>query len=251
LPRAFLAPALAAALALALPAAALPAERPTPPRADPARRGPPAPPLARLLARTFRAYGGVDALLAVQGVRLEGTVADGAAAPGSRPRFERLLAPPDRYRCALSLAGVDRETLVLDGGRAFRDGAEVTGLARADSIRLEATRTLLPAALARQRAALVDRGEARRGDRRVRLVELPLRADASLTAEIDVASGRILRAVSRVAGWQAAVSFRRLREVGGVLFPFAEDVEGAEGKKTFEVERIELVPASTLHFDQQ
>ena len=249
--RAFLAPALATALSLSLPAASGAADRSAPPRSDPARRGPPAPPLARVLARTFHAYGGVDALLAVQGVRLEGTVADGVAAPGSRPRFERLLAPPDRYRSAVTLAGVERETLLLDGGRAFRDGAEVTGLARADSIRLEAARALLPAALARQRAALVDRGEARRGDRRVRLVELPLHADASLTVEIDVGSGRILRAVSRVAAWQAAVSFRRLRAVSGILFPFAEDVEGAEGKRTFVVERIELLPASDLRFDQQ
>ncbi len=172
-----------AAICVVLPGAARPVERLRASRRNPAQRAPPPAPLAQVLARTFHLYGGVDAILAVGGVRLFGAVVDGAAAPGSQPRFERLLAPPDRYRCAVTLGGLESETLVLDGARAFRDGAEVTGLARADTIRLEAARSFLPAALARQRASLVDRGEVRRGDRRIRLVELPLHEDASVTAE--------------------------------------------------------------------
>jgi hypothetical protein len=249
--RPFLGSALAiAALCLVLPGAARPAELRAS-RRNPAPRAPPPAPLAQVLARTFHLYGGVEAILAVGGVRLFGAVVDGAAAPGSQPRFERLLAPPDRYRCAVTLGGLERETLVLDGPRAFRDGAEVTGLARADTIRLEAARSFLPAALARQRASLVDRGEVRRGDRRIRLVELPLHEEASVTAEIDDASGQILRAVTRVAGRRSVVSFRRLQPVEGILFPFAEDVVSENGRRTMRVERVELMPAADLHFDHQ
>lgn len=264
------APALAAAFLVALPVAAPASARPpgspavdrasaastrsrpggpATARAAAVRRAPSPPPLSRVLARTFRFYGGVDAILAVGGLRVRGTIADATTAPRSRPQLERLLLPPDRYRSAVSLGGVERETLVLDGGRAFRDGAEVTGLTRADQIRLEAARTFLPAALARGRDALVDRGETRRAGRRLRLVELPLHEQATLTAEIDSASGRILRAVIRVAGRETAVSFRRFRPVDGVLFPFAEDLEAREGKRTVMVETVEVVPADSLRID--
>ncbi len=234
---------------LAAPGTAAPAARAkssAATRADPARRAPSPTPLSRVLARTFRFYGGVDAILAVEGVRLEGSIADGSTDPRARPRLERVLQPPDRYRSAVTLGGIERETLVLDGGRAFRDGNEVTGLVRADQIRLEAARFFLPAALAREREALVDRGELRRGGRRVRLVELPLHERATLTAEIDSASGRILRAVTRVAGRETAVSFRRFRPVDGILFPFAEDLELREGKRTVLVDKVELVRADAI-----
>ncbi len=235
---------------LAAPAgAAVPSARAKPAsatRTDPARRAPSPPPLSQVLARTFRFYGGVDAILAVEGLKLEGSIADGTTDPRERPRVERLLQPPDRYRSAVSLGGIERETLVLDGGRAFRDGNEVTGLVRADQIRLEAARFFLPAALAREREALVDRGEARRAGRRVRLVELPLHARATLTAEIDSVSGRILRAVTRVAGRETSVSFRRFRPVEGILFPFAEDLELREGKRTVLVDKVELVRADAI-----
>jgi hypothetical protein len=229
---------------LAAPAAASPRVRPKTARPVPA----PAP-LSQVLARTFRFYGGVDAILAVEGLRLRGTIADGTTEPRSRPRVERVLRLPDGYRSAVSLGGLERETLVLDGSRAFRDGAEVTGLVRADQIRLEATRMFLPAALARDREALVDRGELRRDGRRVRLVELPLHERASLTAEIDSASGRILRAVTRVAGRETAVSYRRFRPVEGILFPFAEDQEARGGRRTVLVEQVELVRASAITID--
>lgn len=199
-----------------------------------------------VLARTFRFYGGVDAILAVEGLRLQGSIADGATEPKARPRLERLLAVPDRYRSAVSLGGLERESLILDGSRAFRDGAEVTGLVRADQIRLEAARAFLPAALARGRETLVDRGEARRAGRPVRLVELALHERATLTAEIDPASGKILRAVTRVAGRESTVSFRRLRSVEGVLFPFAEDLDARDGKRTVIVENVELVRSGAI-----
>lgn len=219
------------------------------PHQPPTRAGEPLP---ELLARTFRTYGGLDAILAVEGVRLHGTITDETTAPESQPRVERVLQPPDRYRSAVSLAGVERETLVLDGKRAFRDGAEVTGLARADQIRLEAARVFLPAALARGRDALVDRGEQRRGADRVRLVELAIHKQASLTAEIDPSSGRIVRAVTRVAGRQSAVSYRSFRPVEGVLFPFAEDLESKDGKRTQTVllDDIDLVTASSITIRQ-
>ena len=80
----------------------------------------------------------------------------------------------------------------------------------------------------------------------MRLVELPLHERASLTAEIDSASGRILRAVTRVAGRQTTVSFRRFRLVEGVLFPFAEDLEARDGKRTVIVEQVELVRSGAI-----
>ncbi len=237
--------ALALSLALALPALAA-APRASRHAARPAAERSPELSLSQLLARTFRAYGGVEAILAVEGVHLRGTIQEGSAGPANPARLERVLGPPDRYRAAVSLGGMERETLVLQGGRAFRDGAEVTGLARADQIRLEAARAFLPAALARGRESLVDRGGARRGGRRLRLIELPLHDQASLTAEIDESTGRIVRAVSRVAGKEIAVSFRRFRAVDGILFPFAEDVEASDGKRTLVVDTVELVPARQI-----
>jgi hypothetical protein len=231
--------ALAAALAL-VPAA---------PAAAPARHArsarPPAP-LGKVLARTFRAYGGVDAILAVTAVRSVGAVSQGEAGGW---RVERTVALPDRYRSALSLGGVEHETVILAGPRAFRNGAEVTGLVRADQIRLEALRSFVPAALARNRTALVDHGEIVEGAARVRRVELPLREDAALTADIDARSGRVVRTVVSVGGRDTLVSYRRFRMVSGVLFPFAEDVEGADGKRTLALERIELLPASAVKIE--
>lgn len=209
-----------------------------------------APPLAPLLARTFKLYGGVDAILAVGALRLKGSVVDGVTSPGASPHFERLWAIPDHYRSALTLGGVENETLILHGHRAFRDGAEVTGLPRADQIRLEAARTFLPAELARRRATLVDRGEARRRGHLVRIVEMPFNDHASLTAEIDAESGAILRSVARVGGREASVSFRVLRPVQGVLFPFAEDFEAQGGKRTWLVEQVDLLPADSLKISQ-
>jgi hypothetical protein len=249
--------ALAAAFALAIPSS--PGAAPHSPAADGPHRAPPGqaaeaphgtPPLGPVLARTFRLYGGVEAILAVGALRLTGKVVDGVAAPGAVPHFERLLALPDRYRSSVTLGGLERETLILYGNRAFRDGAEVTGLARADLIRLEAARTFLPAELARRRASLVDRGEARRQGHLVRIVELPLSEHASLTAEIDPASGTILRSVARANGREAVVSFRSLRPVGGVLFPFAEELEALGRKQTLVIEQVDLLPADSVRISQ-
>jgi hypothetical protein len=236
--------ALVASMAVALPGSAVPA-----PRNAPATPPPPRTSLSRVLARTFRFYGGVGPLLSVGGLRVRGTVLDGVAAPGSRPQVERLLQPPDRFRAAITLGGVERESLVLDGGRAFRDGLEVTGLSRADQIRLEAARTFLPAALARERTSLVDRGEARRAGRLVRLVELPLHEKATLTAEVDPWSGRILRTVTRVAGRESVVAYDRFRPVAGLLFPFAEDHRSSEGRRRVMVQQVEIVPADAIRID--
>jgi hypothetical protein len=189
----------------------------------------------------------VDALLRIGGIRLRGVVDDGTAAPGARPQLERLLGPPDRFQATVSLGGLERESLTLAGGRAFRDGAEVTGLLRADQIRLEAARAFLPGTLARARARLVDRGEAVRAGRRVRRVELPLHHDAVLTAELDAASGRILRATTRVGRRESAVTYRRLQPIAGVLFPFEEEHESSEGRRRVLVTTVELVPARALH----
>lgn len=241
-------PALAALFMLVLPETTPGAPRARASAHRPARSRRAAESLPEVLARTFRAYGGLDAILAVGGVHVRATLADGKTAPDAQPRLERLLRPPDGYRSAESLAGLERETVILDGKRAFRDGAEVTGLARADQIRLEAARTFLPAALARGRELLVDRGEQDRRGTRVRLVELALHEQATLTAEIDAASGRILRAVTRVAGRETTVSFRSFRKVGSLLFPFAEDLESANGKRavTVVVDGIDLVDADSI-----
>jgi hypothetical protein len=209
----------------------------------PARARPAPLPLGQVLARTFRAYGGVDAILAVGAVRATGAVTEGEAQGW---RVERTVALPDHYRSALSFGGVEHEAVVLAGPRAFRNGAEVTGLVRADQIRLEALRAFLPAALALRRASLVDRGEVGKGAARVRRVELPLREDAVLTADIEPRSGRVLRTVVAVGGRENLVSYRRFRLVSGLLFPFAEDVEGADGRRTLLLERIELLPAAAV-----
>jgi hypothetical protein len=238
--------AIIAALSLALPAAPAPARR----AGHPARAARAAPDsFSRLLARTFRLYGGVDALLGVGGVRLRGVVDDGTTAPGSRPQLERLLQPPDRFQATVSLGGLERESLTLAGGRAFRDGAEVTGLLRADQIRLEAARAFLPGTLARARAALVDRGEAVRGGRRVRRVELRLHRDAVLTAELEAASGRILRSSTRVGRRETAVRYGRLQPIAGVLFPFEEEHESREGRRRVLVTAVEIVPAGAIRIE--
>jgi hypothetical protein len=217
-----------------------------------AGRGKPAPaasPLSRLLARTFKAYGGLDALLAVEGIRSVGTLQEG----GRRGRIERSLAPAREprvaagsFRAVTTFGVTDKETVVLDGHRAWRDGAEVTGLARSVQLRLEAARLFVPALLARERGALVDRGELRRSGRRLRVVELPFAGDAALLAEIDVASGRILRTTARVVRHETVVTYDGFRRVGGILFPFSEAISAPEGERTVALDRVELVPVGAL-----
>lgn len=244
--------ALSPAIALALAPAAVapvraPVRAPAPaPATAPAAARPRAParasPLSRLLARTFKAYGGLEGLLAVEGIRSAGTVRDGERLG----RVERALAPTGRLRAVTTFGGVEHETVVLDGDRAWRDGAEVTGLARSVLLRLEAARLFLPALLARERAALVDRGELRRAGRQLRLVELPFEKEAALLAEIDAGSGRIVRTTARVGRYEIVVTYDRFRRVSGLLFPFHEAIAAPEGLRTVALDRVELVPAGVL-----
>lgn len=222
--------ALAAALALALAPASAAAAGPA---------GKKGSQLSQLVARTLAAYGGLDAVTAVEAIRWEGRVREGRL----EGRFRRVLAPPARLRAEVRLLGGAAELLVLDGTRAWRDDAEVTGLAATRRAWLEAARLFVPAMLVRERAALVDRGAVRRGGKALHAVALPFEGGAELVAEIDPASGRVLFTRARVGDGEVVVEHGDFRRVGGVLFPFTEKVVRGGAPRVLTAERIELVRA--------
>jgi hypothetical protein len=224
------------ALALALAAGPAPAAAAKPARAAKPAKGSP---LSQLVARTVAAYGGIDAVTAVTGVRWEGRVQEGRF----EGRFRRVLAPPARLRTEVRLVGAEPELLVLDGRRAWRDDTEVTGLAATQRAWLEAASLFVPALLVNERGTLVDRGTVKRHGKALRVIELPFEGGAALLAEIDPASGLVVSTRARVGTSEVVVEHGGFRRVDRVTFPFTATVRGAGEPRTFTTERIELVRA--------
>ncbi len=220
--------------------------------------------VGELLRKSVDAYGGEKAL-ANLAFRESGTLTTtmGGAEAGTITRMYRR---PDKLRVEVSLPGQAPETRILDGKKGWQQGKKASGMVLGAMV-LQAARFALPLNLFERRGELKDLGTATRDGRSLRVLELPLGADLSLTAEIDPATGRILRSTARTVGVMGgksmsvggtagrmvvefATTYDDFRKVDGILFAFREG-NFAMGQRTGDtvLEKVEILgqlPAGAL-----
>jgi hypothetical protein len=198
-----------------------------------------------LIDKVLAAHGGKAALAKVKGYRMEGTIASRMQGTGPLVRaFER----PDRLRVVLDYPG-SPEIRVLDGAMGWRsDGkgklAPVGGFLLGSMV-AQAGRANLPWVLDERRASArllpaTDGGK-------LQGIAVPLGTGLTLTAYVELATGRIVRSTSDLdmPGMKTGfvTDYSDFRAVDGVLFPFHEG-NFASGQTTGEtvVTKITLNP---------
>jgi hypothetical protein len=201
-----------------------------------------------LIDRVLAAYGGKAALAKVQAYRMEGTIA--SRLQGTGP-FVRVFARPDRLRVALDYPGRP-ETRLLDRSQGWRsDGtgmvAPVEGFLLGSMV-AQAGRANLPWILDERRAGA--RLLAGSDGGQLQGIALSLGSGLTLTAYVELASGRIVRSTSELdmPGMKTAfvTDYSDFRPVAGVLFPFHEG-NFASGQTTGEttVTKVTVNPPLT------
>jgi hypothetical protein len=203
------------------------------------------PQVSALVDAVVQAYGGRAALAKVKGYRMEGTIA--SRMQGTGP-FVRAFTRPDRLRVVLDYPG-SPEIRVLDGPKGWRsDGqgrvAPVVGFL-VGSMVAQAGRANLPWLLDERRSSArllpADEGGKLQG------IAVPLGTGLTLTAYVELATGRIVRSTNELdmPGMKTGfvTDYSDFRTVGGVLFPFHEG-NFASGQTTGEtvVTKITLNP---------
>jgi hypothetical protein len=221
---------VAAVLALAAAGGLLPtapAAAPRPPRSPERVRA--------LVRRCVDAYGGKAALARSAVVLEEGSVTS-LLHPGESGRIARAYVRPGKLRVETQYPGGQGEIRVLDGGRGWRDG-EVADGPRLAAMMLQAARMDLPALLSAWVDQVEDRGDGQVEHRRVRVLALKPAPGLVVVAEIDVATGRVLRSRGSSVDPGMPLAFETtygdFRKVDGVLVPFLER-NWANGRTTGE-----------------
>lgn len=217
-----------------------------------------------LLKKSVDAYGGEKALASLV-FRESGTLTVPMRG-GKEGTIARIYGRPDKLRVEVSLPGEATEVRILDGKKGWRQGQEAAGMSF-DAMVLQAARFALPLNLLERRAEVRDLGTATRDGRTVRALELPLGGGLGLTAEIDPATGRIVRSTAKSAGAMGgksmsvggtpggttvefATTYDDFRKVDGILFAFREG-NYAMGRHTGDtvLEKVEVLkglPAGVL-----
>lgn len=208
----------------------------SPPRAAiPAARSAAGEPVAAVVRRCVAAYGGQAALARAAAVVEEGRVTS-LLHPGVTGRIARAYARPGKLRVETVFPDAPGEIRVLDGGRGWRDGREVGGPPLA-AMMLQAARLDLPALLSAWVDRVEDRGQAEVDGRRVRVLAISPAPGLLVVADVDVASGRVLRSRGEASGGPMPIAFETtygdFRRVDGVLVPFLER-NWANGRSTGE-----------------
>ncbi len=201
--------------------------------------------LDTLVRKVIDAYGGEKALrkatTRIDTGTVNSTMSRGAGA------VTRTFQRPDKLRVEIRFPGEGGELRILDGGTGWRQGEQVSG-AQLDSMALQAARLALPLSLLERRAGLRDAGSVNRDGKELRVIEYPPAAGMRIAAEIDPASGRILRTTgSSRSSAESPVTiefvteYADFRKVGGVLVPFREQ-NFAMGTRTGEtiLKRVEI-----------
>ncbi|PWC43198.1 hypothetical protein TSO221_20150 [Azospirillum sp. TSO22-1] len=184
----------------------------------------PPPEVDALIRRSADAYGGEAALQGLQAMRQRGRLT--SLRTGAEGPVERVFQRPDRFRIDIRTPGQAPEVRVLDGARAWKDGAEAPSPLR-QSIVLQAVRFGLPLILLEKRAAVMDLGRVtdQQGNA-LRALAVPVGEGMTLVADLDPESGRILRSRGILSMGGATMEFATLydafRDVNGVLIPFRE-----------------------------
>ncbi len=218
-------------------------------------RGDPADSIERLVRRSIDAYGGEDALRAAAIVVQRGTVTS-SMREGPPGALVRIYERPIRLRVEIEYPESEPETRILDGGLGWRNGLRASG-PMYDAMLLQAARLGLPMILLDFVDSLEDHGELVREGSRRRVIGLGFHGGLHVKAEIEAATGRILRTEGTIEGGSGrppltfATEYAGFRDVGGVLVPFHE-VNFAQGTRTGEtriesVELLDRVPSGTFH----
>lgn len=208
-----------------------------------------------LLKKSVDAYGGEKALATLV-FRESGRIT--TPMRGDREgAITRIYRRPAQLRVEVSFPGETPEVRILDGKRGWRQGQEATGMPF-DAMVLQAARFALPLNLLERRGEVKDLGTVSRDGKERRVLELPLGGSLSMTAEIDPATGRVLRSTAKSAGGMGGMSmsvggtpgegvefattYDDFRKVDGVLFAFKEG-NFAMGQHTGDtvLEKIEIL----------
>ena len=202
--------------------------------------------LGRLVESVLEAYGGRDALEAVEAYRCEGQVEAGSE-PGETVRWFEY---PDRLRIEMRYrnwgdlrivrgdqgwTGPDDRNLVPLGNEFYR------------STYLQMARMSLPLRLADDPAALTELAPDAAGRR---VLHLSLAENLSLDCHIDIKTRRIEAVTLSMLDPEPAVvtvELSEFRPVDGVLFPFREDAYTGETKTaTVRFRSVEVNPITPV-----
>lgn len=210
-----------------------------------------------LLKKSVDAYGGEKALAALvfrESGRLVATMRG-----GKEGTITRIYRRPDQLRVEVSFPGETPEVRILDGKKGWRQGQKATGMPL-DAMVLQAARFGLPLNLLQRRGEVKDLGTVARDGKALRVVALPLGGNSSMTAEIDPATGHILRSTAKSAGGMGGMSmsvggtpggevefattYDDFRKADGILFAFKEG-NFAMGQHTGDtvLEKVEVLKA--------
>jgi hypothetical protein len=209
--------------------------------------------LGPLLDKMAGAYGGRDRLEKLIALRESGQVIAATKVGNSGP-VVRTFARPLKLRVEIGDPAHPAEVRVLDGTNGWRNGKPVTGPS-CQAMVLQAVRLDLPFQLLSHKAKLVEKEPMQYHGQRVRVVELPLENELSVTCGIEPDSGRILYSTGQVAGGPMGrmtfeTSYDEFSTVDGLLFAFKE-VNLASGTKTADttlsvIQVLKTVPADAF-----
>jgi hypothetical protein len=158
----------------------------------------------------------------VVAVRQAGTVTS-LLHPGQAASLKRLAARGGRLRVEIGWSG-EPEVRVVDGQVGWRGGEPAGGPPLAAMV-LQAARFDLPLRLKEGLARVEDRGVVELGGKRLRALALEVAPGLVVEADLDPATGRILRsrgASSVGPALEFVTTYDDFRTVGGLLFAFRE-----------------------------
>jgi hypothetical protein len=209
-----------------------------------ARAAGPSPEVKALVDRCVAAYGGEAVLKRAAVVKQFGTVTS-LMHPGQAGRVARLAARGERLRVEVSY-GTDGEVRVLDGATGWRDGVPVQGPPLVAMV-LQSARFDLPWRLLQGKARVQDRGTVEQDGKVLRALVLELRPGQVIEADVDPATGRILRSRGAATAGppvEFTTTYSDFRTVDGLLVAFHE-VNWANGATTGEtvLTSVELLPS--------
>lgn len=188
--------------------------------------------LQSLLDKVFVAYGGTEVIAKTTVIQQSGVTY--SSLRGAEGRFKRLLHNPDQLTIDIAYPS-GTENRVLAGEQAWKQGRK-TNAAMRMAMRLQAGRIWLPRTLWDYRDSAVYVGKTSSEDGSTREhIDIPLGEGMTLSAEIDPASGRILRSRGTLQmGGMAMVfgtAYADFRMHKGRLFAFKE-THYAMGRQT-------------------
>jgi hypothetical protein len=218
------------------------------PAATPAAPAAAAPATDPLVEKVVEAYGGKAALSKVVAVRQRGRLV-AVAQGGKQGAIVRLFARPDSLRIEIAYPDGSGEIRVAHQGRATRQGVDVTGSPPGTAMVLQAARIALPFWLAAEPGRARHVGAVERDGGRYEALAVDLPGGLELVAEVEPASGRIVRTVGLMEGpgggrFEFTNAYSDFRKVNGVLFAMREQ-NFAGGRQTGEtaLDEVELLPS--------